>query len=236
MLPIPFLFLATPLIQLLLRYGIRQPERDKHRRTRLLPMRKIATARSHNLRPPRKEHGLLNVLWNDYRLGKPHTGSIAQTAGARRPRPYDLRASPRGGGVPPAQSQPTTTGRGRLARADHNTWGGGVPPALPSFDNGPRSHFLSAGPRRPRPNAASPHFRGGGVPPAQRRKATPWAFSTDKQRGRDAPAPFSGKLSRPLRCTGLWPYLMTRTRITASLASSAFTTSAGIALSVSISV
>ena len=224
MLPIPFLFLATPLIQLLLRNGIRQSERDKHRRAILLPMRKIATARSHNLRPPREEHGLLNVFRNDYRLGKPHTGSIAQTAGARRPRPYDLRASPRGGGVPPAQI--TTHGAGASR-----------PRSRPSIMAHGAISFLR-GRDGPAPDAAITITQtlGRGRLARAEKKRTPWAFSTDKQRGRDAPAPFSGKLSRPLRCTGLWPYLMTRTRITASLASSAFTTSAGIALSVSISV
>ena len=89
MLPLPFLFLTTPLIQLLLRNGICQPERDKHRRTRLFPMRKIAATRSHNLRPPREKHWLLYVLRNDYRLGKTHACSIAHSdsAGPRRPRP-----------------------------------------------------------------------------------------------------------------------------------------------------
>ena len=140
---------------------------------------------------------------------RPMWGSIAQTAGARRPRPYDLRASARGGDVSPAQSQPTTMGRGRPARADHNTWGGGVPPALPSFDNGPRSHFLSAGPRRPRPNATSPHIRGGGIPPAQNTTHGAGASrprrSQHTGRGRPAPAerrnfPFtSSPLSKPLQ-------------------------------------
>ena len=37
-------------------------------------------------------------------------------------------------------------------------------------------------------------------------------------------------------CKGRWPYLMTRTRMTVADASSALTTSAGIAVSVSISV